>query len=104
MDSAASPRRSLTFIELYQQLRIHPHDDINAIIGSLAERHQWNADEREAHRRRLFDIKAGVMFCRLDELSELPIVRTPTAMDRYFSSLDARLAEARAFRDVVDDE
>jgi hypothetical protein len=102
--SAAPPPRALTFSELYHQVRLHPHDDVAAIAGHLANRYQWTVIETEQHRRRLYDIKAAVMFNRLDELSELPIVRTPAAMDSYFISLEARLTEARSFRSTIDDE
>jgi hypothetical protein len=102
--STEPPRRSLTFVELYQQVRIHPHDSTMAIADHLATRYAWTPTEKEQHYRRLQDIKASIMFTRLDELTEIPLIRTPASLEAYFASTEARINEARLFRNTLDCE
>ena len=97
-------RHPLTFAALYQQVRLHPHDDATTLANTLAVRYQWTAEEREVHRRRLYDIRATLMYSRLDEVGELPVVRTPATMDVYLAGLHDRVAEARQYRNTTEDE
>jgi len=94
----------LTFAALYQQVRLHPHDDAPTLADPLAARHHWTVEEREQHRRRLYDIRASIMYSRLDELGEFPVIRTPALMDEYLVGLHERIAEARHFKKSIEDE